>query len=199
MGEPIEACETAPQRNAQTASALPPELDPGATMVEVDQGAASAGQAASGPDEDQEIAADAVTAPVQGDSIDLEQWHQIFAQLDLDGVARELAANCILESCENGRAVLALDSKHSHLCTSGAQGRLEQALGLYFSASVRSEVRASSTDAETPADRAGRQRAERQRQAEQAIAEDPNVQTMMQTFGATIRPRTVTPNTESGR
>ncbi len=137
--------------------------------------------------------------PVEGGEIDLEQWHRIFEALQLDGVAGQLAANCVLERCESGRARLSLSAEHSHLCTAGAQARLDQALSDYFSAVVQSEVQTTEELADTPADRAARRRAERQRQAERAIAEDPNVKALMDTFGATILPSSVKPNTTPGQ
>ncbi len=58
---------------------------------------------------------------------------------------------------------------------------------------VRVELSVARPETETPARREARQRADRQREAEQAMTEDPMVQTLQDTFDARLVPNSIKP------
>ena len=60
-------------------------------------------------------------------------WNALLAQLNLQGMARELAKNSVLESFSDGRVVLNLAPQHKHLQSNKiAQDKLQAALSDYF-------------------------------------------------------------------
>ena len=71
------------------------------------------------------------------------------------------------------------------------EDKIGQALGRAIK--VRFEKNASTQQAETPAEAAGRVRDARQQAAERALNDDPIVQTLMRDFDARLIPESVKP------
>ncbi len=60
-------------------------------------------------------------------------WNTLLSQLNLQGMARELAKNSVLASFADGRVVLNLAPQHKHLQSNKiAQDKLQAALSEYF-------------------------------------------------------------------
>jgi DNA polymerase-3 subunit gamma/tau len=126
-------------------------------------------------------------------------WRQILEGLAINGMVKQLAANCLLLEQSEHNIRLQLDSGHRQLLNTKAEKRLQQALREYFDADIRLEIEhASSGQAavETPAQAAARERAERQQQAEQSIERDGFVQALKNNFNAEIIPGSVKPVVE---
>jgi DNA polymerase-3 subunit gamma/tau len=126
-------------------------------------------------------------------AVDFSDWHQVLAGLELGGLARELAANCALGEWADGRLVLNIDPAHAGLAAGMAKERLQGALEKYASAPIKLEFSVRAADTETPAARAARDRADRQRTAEQALANDPLVQVLEERFDAELLMDSVRP------
>jgi DNA polymerase-3 subunit gamma/tau len=130
--------------------------------------------------------------PVPSADGDLD-WAAMLRALPLKGVAFALASNCSLKSRRAGEVCLVLGQAHAELRTQNAEWRLQKALGEYFSEDLRLRIEIDEHASETPAQVAQRHGDERQRAAEQAIHGDAGVQDMMESFGATIVPGSITP------
>ncbi|MCB1851019.1 MAG: DNA polymerase III subunit gamma/tau, partial [Gammaproteobacteria bacterium] len=126
--------------------------------------------------------------------VDLSQWHQVVAALQLGGIARQLANNCLFEAWEGGLLKLRLDNGHRQLRVSSAEQRLCRALESFTGAPLRLEIRIddlSRHSAETPAQTQAKAQQARQRTAEQEIENDPLVLAMKERFAARIIPGSV--------
>ncbi len=109
---------------------------------------------------------------------DLSDWAAVVQALKLGGVARQLADNCAFDSWDGKALRLRLDPACKHLQVGSSEERLRGALQERLRSEVRLVIVAEAPETETPARRQARQRDERQRRAEQALADDPLVQAM---------------------
>ncbi len=132
----------------------------------------------------------ASSSPVsQGDT----RWEKTVAALGLKGMAHQLAINCVWQGEEEGVVKLALDPQHKHLLSERNRARLEEALQHHRGKPIRLEVECVATQGESPALIRQRREAERQREAERMIAEDSNVQKMVELFDAHVPPDSIRP------
>jgi DNA polymerase III subunit gamma/tau len=122
-----------------------------------------------------------------------ESWQAILAKLDLQGAARQLAKECVLQGREAGVVRLALDARSRNLRTQTLEEKLAQALSRYFGQPVRLEFSLVSGALETPAQVERRASAQDLDAARQAFEADPGVQGLRERFGATVLPDTVRP------
>jgi len=128
-----------------------------------------------------------------GKNIQTDDWVSIIDALNITGMVRELAANCVLIRHDSGKVDLLLDTAHEHLRSKNCEKRLEQALQHYFSASVKLEIKVGATTLETPALQRTRNENERYQAALEAIESDSNVKALRETFGARVIPDTIQP------
>ena len=115
-----------------------------------------------------------------------DDWEQIVERMGLSGATRQLARHCSFAGHAGGVVRLLMDPAHEILATSAQQERLREALASHFGQAVRLQLEFSKPSAETPAERERRAAAERQKQAESAIEEDPLVREMQKIFDATV-------------
>ena len=120
------------------------------------------------------------------------EWLDIYPRLGLAGLTASIAANCSLVAAGDTWR-LHLEPTQSALFNAAQLRRMNEALNHYLGRSVQLEVEIVRPEQETPAQAAARGRAERQRQAEQSIHDDPLVREMIQQFGAMIRPDSIEP------
>ncbi|WXL24026.1 DNA polymerase III subunit gamma/tau [Ectopseudomonas mendocina] len=121
------------------------------------------------------------------------EWLEMFPRLGLSGLTGSIGANCTLISVEGDNWLLHLDPAHSALFNATQQRRLNDALNQFQGREVKLRVELLKPEQETPAQAAARHRAERQRDAERSIQQDPIVQQMIQQFGAVIRADSIEP------
>lgn len=120
-------------------------------------------------------------------------WLELFPKLGLSGMTGSIGANCTLISVEGDNWLLHLDPGHSALFNATQQRRLNDALNQYHGRELRVQIELRTPEQETPAQAAARKRANRQRDAEAAIHNDPLVQQMIQQFAAVIRADSIEP------
>ncbi|WP_028693794.1 DNA polymerase III subunit gamma/tau [Pseudomonas cremoricolorata] len=121
------------------------------------------------------------------------EWLELFPALPVSGMTGNIAANCTLISNDNDHWLLHLDPAQGALFNITQQRRLNEALNQHFGRTLSLTIELIRPEQETPAQAASRKRAERQREAEVAIEQDPLIQQMVQRFGATVRQDTITP------
>ena len=121
-------------------------------------------------------------------------WRGLVDQLKLGGMARMLAQNCALSEFDDQRMRLTLPQSQKHLLDNIYQDKLRSALKEHFGNQFQVHIESGGADAvNTPAQQIGREKAERQAQAESAIQSDPFVRDLMESFGATIIPSSIKP------
>ena len=115
-------------------------------------------------------------------------------QLSVRGVARQLAMQSELLSHEdNGQAVsIRIRVPLDTLLSAGSKEKLMTALSEHLGKNVHLDTEIGATTVTAHAADVAEE-AQRQRQAEQTVQEDPFVQTLMREFGATIVPGSVRP------
>lgn len=120
------------------------------------------------------------------------EWLDVCPRLGLSGLTANIAANCSLVAAGDVWR-LHLEPTQSALFNAAQLRRMNEALNQYLGRSVKLEVEIVRPEQETPAQAAARWRAERQKQAEQSIHQDPLVRQMIEQFGAVIRPDSIEP------
>jgi DNA polymerase-3 subunit gamma/tau len=129
------------------------------------------------------------TVPVQRSTnvSDLD-WTTLLSQLNLQGMAKELAKNCVLASFEDGRMVLNLAPQFKHMQSNKmALDKLQSSLSDYFAKPLRLVVElGAAKDAATPAAVEQQVKQTRQQQAEEAIKQDVFVREAQSKFGAQL-------------
>lgn len=124
-----------------------------------------------------------------------EDWHALVAQLDLGGVASELAHNCELVDWDGQRLRLTLDQASQRLRVAASEQRLRAALAEVLGGELRLEIQVAHPEGETPSQRRTREARERQRAAEEALATDPITRALSDQLGARLIPGSVRPTT----
>ena len=141
--------------------------------------AVAAKPAASNPVGVKTVPAKAVVAPVATSAAGNTalDWNVLLAQLNVQGMARELAKNCVLESFVDGRLALSLAPQHKQFLTNKmAQDKLQAALGEYFAQPIRLILSVGApASAATPAAVERQEMQVRQQVASDAISQDPFV------------------------
>jgi DNA polymerase-3 subunit gamma/tau len=122
-----------------------------------------------------------------------EDWHALVRGLELGGVASQLASNCVPESWDGKVLRLGLDPTGEGLRVANAEQRLFKALRERLGPDIQIDLHTSRPGAETPAHREQRRREQRQAEAERNILADPMVQSLRDSFGATLVPDSIRP------
>ncbi len=132
-------------------------------------------------------------APVLPSGISCD-WPQLVRQLSLRGVVHQLAMQSELLACvENGDALLMrIRVPVETLLSAGSGDKLAAALTEHYVRPVRLETEIGAVRRTAHAADVAEQ-AERQRQAERTLQDDPFVQILMRDFGATFVPGSIRP------
>jgi DNA polymerase-3 subunit gamma/tau len=139
-------------------------------------------------------AAPAPRAPLAVDARGLPHWDSLIEQANLRGPLGQLAQNAVLRDREGHTLVLALQPIHMHLAVEPMVGQMEDRVSQALGERVKLRfVEEQSAAGETPAARAANARVAAQSAAEQAIEEDPLVQSLKREFGARVVPQSIKP------
>ena len=120
-------------------------------------------------------------------------WFVLVEALGLRGAAQQLAANCVYRRREGNTLHLEINVVHQNMATDQLVSRLEDALTRYYGEPLRARIQAGDGALHTPAKRDEQREAERLAAAQSAIAADPNVRELIDTFGAQVNPELVKP------
>jgi len=118
---------------------------------------------------------------------ELPNWANLLAQLNLQGLAGQLAKNCVLESLEGERMVLSLSAEHKGLQNNKvAFERLQAVLSDYFAKPMKVQIVIGQNTVATPAIVEQQIKSDRQQQANEAIAADDFVIAAQAELGAQL-------------
>lgn len=177
---PLENNETSGTNQAPRSTPSPQKSKPGKL-------AAPAGKQTATVSEKQEP--ESPPAATSDDS-----WQKIIEKMALAGLARELAGNCALKQHTGNKIELALSPSQEHLLNPTQQQRLEQAICNHFGEKLSLTITIEDPENETPAQARSRKMREKQKAAEQSVQNDPTVQTLIDTFNATVDKDSIQPN-----
>jgi DNA polymerase-3 subunit gamma/tau len=138
-------------------------------------------------------AAAAPSAAAAGNGSEPKDWPALLEQLGLQGLPRQLAANCIWIGREGSTVRLALDGSRAAARTRNAEDKLAQALSRHFGVPLRLEIALAEDSASTPARMAAAASAARQAEARATFEADPVVGALKERFGAVVLPDSVQP------
>ena len=116
-----------------------------------------------------------------------DRWPDLCARLALNGVAGQLAANCVLRGHTEKTVDLGLNPEHAQLLTPGARAKLESALGEYLGRPVRLRVDLAPRESESPAERDARHESERVERASRELRDVPDYQDLLARFEGNTR------------
>ncbi len=120
-------------------------------------------------------------------------WSGLVECMQLKGMLRELAMNCAVQSRDDGKWALTLDSDHHQLLSKQRQKQLETRLGECLGKSVTLDIGIEGASTITPAQQRQREAEQRQAGAVEAITSDPNVKALQKAFDATLHNETIRP------
>lgn len=130
-------------------------------------------------------------AAVSGQLLD---WGVLLAQLNVQGMAQQLARNCTLESLSDRQIILCLDQQHKHLqANKTASEKLQVALNDYFARPVKLNIILGKAESATPAVVEQQARQFRQQQANDSIAQDCFVREARAELGADVIAESIKP------
>lgn len=117
----------------------------------------------------------------------LPDWQSLVAQLNLQGIALQLAKQCILQELSDSRITLILAQEQKHFQGNKlAMDKLQAALAGYFARPIRLSVLIGEAALDTPAAIEQQARDSRQTQAEAALAQDDFVRQAQAELNASI-------------
>ena len=121
-------------------------------------------------------------------------WCTVLAQLNVQGMAQQLAKNCILENFSDQQITLCLSQEHKHLQTNKtAIGKLQAALSDYFAKPMKLNIMLGKTEAATPAAVEQQAKELKQQQACDSIAQDIFVREAQAELGANLIVESIKP------
>ncbi|MBI3772604.1 MAG: DNA polymerase III subunit gamma/tau [Gammaproteobacteria bacterium] len=122
-----------------------------------------------------------------------ESWPELIVKLGLQGMLLQLASNCVMTGREGNTFRLMLSPQHVSLRSKAQEQRLQEALQKLFGQDSRLVMTVGELAQETPALMQQRQASDRQQSAVNAIADDPNVQRIRETFNAQVVKESIQP------
>jgi DNA polymerase-3 subunit gamma/tau len=121
-----------------------------------------------------------------------DDWASLVARLPLAGITRQFALQCSLVNRAGDLFELSIEPSQVHFRNEKREESLRHMLEETLGRPVRLNVTVAGGGV-SPAMVQQRQESERQQQAESAITDDPNVQTLIDRFGGRIAPGSVRP------
>lgn len=134
-----------------------------------------------------------VPAPPSDEPPERGQWLDVVQELQLSGMARELAQHCELRELAGNSCLLRLSPAHRHLQMKPAQDKLQQALSEHVGRPVSLRIELAEVESATPAAAVAKDRRERQDAAVAAIEQDPFVRDVIDTFDASLIESSIKP------
>jgi DNA polymerase-3 subunit gamma/tau len=120
-------------------------------------------------------------------------WAEMVAAMKINGLTRELAHNCVLESIDDNICTLILDAGHKQLRSSRTEENLQKALQAYRKAPLKLIITTQTNTLATPALQLTKNREDKQQAAIDAINSDENIRFLKEHLGARIMPGTIEP------
>lgn len=118
-------------------------------------------------------------------------WARLIPELELNGAAKLLAANCAYVRRKGNVIQLELDSRSESLLTRSRQNELAGALSKRFGERLVVDIKVGEPALETPIQEKARLDDERLEAARESLEADPNVRALKDMFGAELNPESI--------
>jgi len=125
------------------------------------------------------------TEAVPHTSVDLMDWHKVLPRLEINGMAAQLAANCMPVAQDGNLLTLSVADNFASMMGSAAEKRLLEALQRFAGNNLKLKLQTGQAS-DTPAERAQVAAENRQQQAEHDVLNDPFVRGLQETFDAEV-------------
>jgi DNA polymerase-3 subunit gamma/tau len=199
---PVVAGEPKAPRTAATmpVAAAPPARVRAAPVAAASSGAlpAAAPPAGAGPaaviGEPPVDAAEAATGASPA-AVDLNDWTSLIDAAGLKGTVGQLARHSSLVAIDASVVRLSLKPMHEHFNLPAVAATLEQKLSALLGRPLKVRFEKTTGAHEVPAEAAQRERSERQLAAEESLAGDPGVQSLLREFGGRLVGESIRPET----
>ena len=123
-------------------------------------------------------------------------WAGLVESLNLRGMVKQLAVNCILREKSSSEVILTLSKENEQLLNPALLKKLEEALCTCLQQKLKLSIELGAQQVESPARTTARNDAERQQSAEESIDQDPMVLALKENFNAEVVPNSVKPVNE---
>jgi DNA polymerase-3 subunit gamma/tau len=123
----------------------------------------------------------------------IDDWLHLATKLELKAINLQLAMNCAMLSQNDDALTLSLLPVHKQLLNESRRQIIEQAVQQHTGSKIRVNIEVSEHTGLTPAALEKQQQDARQQSAVNAIESDSNVQSLIDTFGASISPGSIQP------
>lgn len=127
----------------------------------------------------QQVALDAPTPAT-------ERWYEVVAQLSMGGVAKMIAEHSVPLIFDETNITLLLSAQHDTLLSDAQVQNLNRGLEEVLGCAITLDIDVGEPPQETPAQRRSRLLDERQAEAENAMAQDSTVQSLLADFDGTL-------------
>ena len=119
-------------------------------------------------------------------SLATERWYEVVSQLTIGGVAKMIAEHSVPLFFDETKIALLLNAQHDTLLSDAQVKSLNRGLEDVLGCAITLDIDVGEPPHETPAQRRARLLAERQAQAEDAMAQDATVQSLLADFEGTL-------------
>ena len=120
-------------------------------------------------------------------------WLTLWPRLNLQGVTRNLAANCGLVRIESNCFQFVLSEQHVSLWNKAHEKKIARELSEYFDRQLLVSIDIGTVNMQTPAQYQHRRREQQQVEAVKAIKNDKNIQILLDDFNGTIKSNSISP------
>lgn len=135
--------------------------------------------------------------PSKGLALNAENWHSIAATLPLKSFARQLVDNAVFTEFDGSKLTIEIESKYDHVNNEKARDKVQEQLAVYLGEALSLIVNSSealSGDKQTIAKQKKSSIEQQQKQAQDAIHNDPTIDELQQAFGAEVIENSIKPN-----
>jgi DNA polymerase-3 subunit gamma/tau len=180
-GQPLQGAQTPTGSAAERVSPEPASQE---AIADKAPGAEEQAPAAQIQKTETESSAQAVR--LDAPSPATERWYDVVAQLAVGGVAKMIAEHSVPLIFDETKITLLLSPQHDTLLSDAQVQNLNRGLEEVLGRAIALEIDVGEPPQETPAQRRARLLAERQAQAEDAMAQDTTVQSLLADFDGTL-------------
>jgi DNA polymerase-3 subunit gamma/tau len=114
------------------------------------------------------------------------EWAELIPQLQLKGLTLSLANNCALKAMHDGKIELLLSKKHAALVNEKQTERIEEALTKHFGKPTTVNISIHEQTQHSPAAVLQRQMEEKHSKAHEQLANDANLQNILEAFDTNL-------------
>ena len=123
-------------------------------------------------------------------------WKRVFDQLKLDPGTKQLASHCSFIKSDETVIYLSMPSEKLSVFSGKHRKQLQDALSSYYNAQCNLFLEEGEYSDESPNQIKEKEKRKELKQAQREIEQDPNVQSLVEAFGAKVVESSIEPRTE---